>query len=77
MRKTIYTGEIPTKEEEMENLFGFSFNTTTKLNQKQKPKRSKKYFWIFSKFLTTQEEREKMILIMDYRMKDYEHRQLD
>jgi hypothetical protein len=49
-RKTIYTGKLPTSKIRTINLFGFSFNTATNLNWKEKLKRSEKYFWILSKF---------------------------
>ena len=68
-------GKLPTSKRRMGNLLGFSFSTTTNLNQKEKLKISEKYFWIFSKFLNTEEESNKTN--MDYIMKKDEHRLLE
>ena len=53
MRKTIYTGKLPTSKKRTRNLFGFSFNTTTN-NLEGKAITN---FFRFS--LNTQEESEK------------------
>ena len=63
MRKTIYTGELPTSKKKNKEIFlGFLFNTTTYYTRKNNRKETRNIFLDFLKAFQTQEESKKINL---------------
>ena len=78
MRKTIYTGKLPTSKRRTRKSFWVFFLVLQqfKLGRKIK-KKQETYFWIFSKFFKHTRRKRENKLNMDDTMKKCGHRQLE
>ena len=78
MRKTIYTGELPTSKRRTRKSFWVFFLVVQqfKLGRKIK-KKQETNFWIFSKFFKHIRRKRENKLNMDDTMKKCGHRQLE
>ena len=63
MRKTIYTGKLPTSKKKNKEIFlGFLFSTTTNYTRKKNRKEAGNIFGFSQSFSKTQEDGEKINL---------------
>ena len=78
MRKTIYTGKLPTSKRRTRKYFWvfFLILQLTKLERKIE-KKQETFFWVFSKFFEHTRRKRENKSSMDNTMKKCGHRQLE